>query len=353
MFDSPADAQQALQAYFDPPRIEVVVEALVPAVVFEPIPGAHIAVGGTKFGGVPDLPPGTAWPRPPAPDDPEAIAQRANEATAKEIREHLARGLPYPFIAQIDLAEAAKLGPIASALPPDGRLLFFYDMAVGPWETGTRPARVIWDRSPRDALEPLEMPKDLAEAAEQHRKQMEEIVARFGKDKDETGEEGSIYDAPARAMRLKPTLRLPSPASLEMASLPDLYAVYRGEPRDEEAEEFREAYDEAVEEHHGTFPREAWRRQQLLGSPMPEQDDPRYDALIISDFGKQDLSREEWQQHRAKIHACARDWLVLLQIDLTDWMQARFGEGTVYFVIRGSDLKQRRFDRVVAVYQQT
>jgi hypothetical protein len=34
-------------------------------------------------------------------------------------------------------------------------------------------------------------------------------------------------------------------------------------------------------------------------------------------------------------------------------MQAKFVEGTVYFLIRRSDLEQRRFDRVVAVYQQT
>lgn len=34
-------------------------------------------------------------------------------------------------------------------------------------------------------------------------------------------------------------------------------------------------------------------------------------------------------------------------------MQARFVEGTVYFMIRREDLAARRFETVVAVYQQT
>lgn len=353
MFDSPADAAQALQAYFDRPRIEIVVEALVPAMVFEPLPDGRIAIGVTRLGGVPDLPAGVTWPRPAAPDNPEGIAGRGNEEAAKEMREHLARGLPYAFIGQVDLAEASALGSTASVLPSEGRLLFFYDLAVGPWETGMRPARVIWDQSPREALTPAETPRDLAEAQARYHKDMDEIRATFGEKNKKGKEEGTIYGAPARAVRLKPTLRLPHTHALEMEALPELNALLRGQASGERAEAFREAYDEALMNHHDYVPKEAWRRQQLLGSPQPEQDDPRYDAVVVSQFGKQHLSSGEWKTHRTEIVAQARDWLLLLQIGLSDWMQAEFTEGSVYFLIRRSDLEQRRFDQVVAVYQQT
>lgn len=49
----------------------------------------------------------------------------------------------------------------------------------------------------------------------------------------------------------------------------------------------------------------------------------------------------------------ARDWMLLLQVDIGDWMQARFVGGTVYILIRRDHLEHRRFDEVVAVHQQT
>ncbi len=75
--------------------------------------------------------------------------------------------------------------------------------------------------------------------------------------------------------------------------------------------------------------------------------------MVVSEFGQQHLSREEWAQHRAGIMVQARDWVLLLQVGLADWMQDDLVEGTVYYVIRRPDLAERRFDRVVAVYQQT
>lgn len=354
MFDSPAEAADALQAYFTAPRIEVVVKALVPAIVLHPVSGGAARPGGTRLGGTPDVPAGFAWPRPPAPADPEEIARRGNEDAARSMREHMARGLPYAFVAQIDLAEAAALGPVASPLPSEGRLLFFYDNAVGPWETGARPARVIWDTAPAKDLAPLAMPEDLAAAAERERADIAKIHAEFDPEGKEARSEGTIYGAPARAMALRRTLRLPHPAALEVGALPaDLAASVRGRRDDTEAEEFSSAYEEALEAHHDSYPREAWRRQQVLGSPMPEQNDPRYGAVAVSDFGKQFLSRDDWRANEADITRKAGDWLLLLQVDLGDWMQARFVEGTVYFVIRRDDLAQRRFEKVVAVYQQT
>jgi len=351
MFDSPADAADALLAFLDRPRAEIVAEALVPAAVFHPA-ASRIVIGGTRLGGTPDAPAGFVWPRPPRPADPDAIARRGSEDAGAEMRAHMALDLPYAFIAQVDLAEAATLGPFAAALPAEGRLLFFYDLAIGPWDTGARVTRVIWDRSPLEALRPLAMPDDLAAAAARETKERAAIAAAFGEG-DEAGEGGTNYGAPARAMTLRRTWRLPDPHALEIEALPDLAAVAGGESDDPALQDLYAAYEEAMEAFGDRYPAEAWRRQQLLGSPMPEQDDPRYDAVVVTRWGKQHLSREEWRAHRDEIARKAHEWTLLLQIDVGDWMRARFVEGTVYFLIRRDDLEQRRFDAVVAVYQQT
>lgn len=352
MFDSPVDAANALLDYFDQPRVEIIAEALVPAMTFHPS-SEGVVIGGVRLGGTPDTPEGFVWPRPAPPVNPEEIAKRGNEDAAKDMRAHIALDLPYAFVAQVDLAEAAKLGTVSSALPSDGRLLFFYDFLIGPWDTGTRVVRVIWERSPVDQLHSLATPEDLIEAADREARERAEIAAEFGDHEDEEADRGTNYGAPARAMMLQATWRLPNPHSLEIDALPDFAAVARGETRDPDLQDIYAAYEEALEAHGDQYPEEAWQRQQLLGSPLPEQDDPRYDAVVVSEWGKQHLSREEWQEHRDDVFRKARDWVLLLQIDIGDWMQARFVEGSVYFVIRRDHLEQRKFDEVVAVYQQT
>lgn len=355
MFDSPSDARLALQAYFDTPRVEMLVEALVPSLVFEIAPGKRVVLGDTKFGGRPDLPAGTAWPRPPAPADPEEIAKRGNAEAGAEMRRHLAQGLPYTFIAQIDLADAAKLGSVASPLPADGRLLFFYDLAVGPWETGRRPAKVIWDRAPNDKLATLAMPEDLVQAAEKARRDAAENRVKY-KLPEPSQPEGSNYDAPERAMTLRAGLSLPDPSAIEMEASAKLYAAYsasNGTQSGKNGQSFEDAYGEALTAGGKLKPTGRWHRQQLLGSPQPEQDDPRYDAVVVSQFGKQHLSPDEWKKERAAVMTAAHDWMLLLQLDLADWSGGTRGEGTVYFLMRRKDLEQRHFDEVIAVYQQT
>lgn len=64
MFDTPADAYAQLAQHFTRPQAEIVVAALVPTLVFRPLPkgGADrsLPLGGTRIGGTPDLPPGLA-----------------------------------------------------------------------------------------------------------------------------------------------------------------------------------------------------------------------------------------------------------------------------------------------------
>ena len=120
----------------------------------------------------------------------------------------------------------------------------------------------------------------------------------------------------------------------------------------EDGTDFSDTYMDALDQLGEYYPDPGWKRHQLLGSPLPEQSDPRYDAVVVTSFGKQHLSREEWQSHAERIQMLARQWRLLWQVDLSDW-GGELSEGTVYFLIRDSDLAERRFDQVVAVYQQT
>ncbi|MGU3494020.1 DUF1963 domain-containing protein [Xanthobacteraceae bacterium A53D] len=337
MFDSPADAQAALAAFLKPPAIEQVVKLLQPAVTFKFTKG-DVPVGGTKFGGTPDLPKGTDWPRPPAPPDAEAIAKRGNADAGEAMRRHLALNLPYAFVAQIDLAEVAAVGKVAAPLPADGRLLFFYDFSVGPWETGERVARVIWDRTPKGELERLSTPADMAaEAAREHQEATD--IAKEYKLPLPAPDEGGNFGAPQVVAVPKVALVAPPLAAIEGHSIPEA-----------EHDAYSEAYDSF---HYALQEKLRTNRSQMLGPPEPEQDDPRYMAAALRITGTEYPEREERAKHRAEIHAMARDMVLLFQLDPKAWAQSDLMQGTVYFLIDRTDLEQRRFDKVIAVYQQT
>ncbi|MBP0617858.1 DUF1963 domain-containing protein [Jiella mangrovi] len=346
MFESLNDAAAALEALFDRPQLDIVVEALVPAIVFAPLPDSVRKTGGSRLGGTPDMAPGSVWPSPTPPEDPAEIADRGRGET---LRQHLAADLPFAFIAQLDLKDAAALGDIAADLPDAGRLLFFADLPVLPWEAGSRPVRVVYDQSAESDLAPLPMHAELSEAAAAERAEMAKIQERFGRARPpETA--GTHFAAVGREIKLRKVFKLPDPASLEIAAIPDLQVRSQSPATDD----FRDDYEEAIELFQEGFDsRRSGKRQQLLGSPQPEQDDPRYDAVVVSTFGKQDLSSQEWQANKAMIKERAVEWRLLFQLDLADWMQADLIEGTIFFLIRQDDLTRHDFDRVVGVYQQT
>lgn len=149
--------------------------------------------GATRLGGAPDLPRGTAWPLRPVPPD---AAQRAEEMKQHFdwIARHIVRELPFEFLAQIDLAEAARYPDHARGLPAEGRLLFFWDGVFGLHTAGPAACRVIWDASPIGNLERLAIPSLL-----------EELEVAY----DPSGRFRKPYVYPVRAMRLAPIVHLP------------------------------------------------------------------------------------------------------------------------------------------------
>ena len=176
MFDTPMDAAEFLGEYLEGPVVERILGTLVPTITFAPLDEDR--VGGIRIGGVPDMAPGAEWPRPPAPD--EARRKQLVEFGGDELRAHLDGNLPYAFIGQFDLAEIAALGEIAVPLPDEGRLLFFYDWMAGPYETGGRVGKVIWDRTPVADLQALDVPSDLLAAHHDLVGDFAKIAAQFG-----------------------------------------------------------------------------------------------------------------------------------------------------------------------------
>jgi len=288
--------------HFPASSVELLSAAVVASIGFEPIQGEG-ALGDTRIGGSPDLNPSVEWPVRPA-GDPDGRVAAGGSAHALHIEKHLSQALPYPFIAQIDLAEAAALGDIASDLPSEGRLLFFYDYQTGPWGDGPASARVIWDRSACETLVRSELPTEFLGLAKEEEQEFRDALSAYPDLKGEPFQ--TTYWGPAKPQRL-----------VVEWSLPNAFAY---EVRQNE-----------------TLSAELFPEDQSL-----EEDDALYDSYIDFEPTSESADDERFGYLSHK----------LLGLPDADWQQAR-AEGTIYFLIRNDDLRDRHFDRVFAVYQQT
>jgi len=120
--------------------------------------GSEPAPGGSRIGGLPDLPVGVAWPvRPAYADAPEQMRRQLDalerwkdsgraspggaaartpkpeDVDAESAAAHRL-GIPFPltFVAQVDLAAVAAAGPVDPDVPRRGHLLVFYDVERQP-----------------------------------------------------------------------------------------------------------------------------------------------------------------------------------------------------------------------------
>jgi uncharacterized protein YwqG len=151
---------------------------------------------------------------------------------------------------------------------------------------------------------------------------------------------------PRRAMSLFPLLQLPhthTPETITDAQLQTFLNVDAN----------FENYSKLLSNNAGPFDTEdilanEARRHQFLGTPVPEQDDPRYDAAFGSRYPSESKTYSEIPDADKK----AREWRLLLQIAVADLAQIE-REGTIYFLINSLDLTRRDFSRVAAYYQQT
>jgi hypothetical protein len=339
MYATLTDAREALSAKFAGETLEVLVSALVPGMGLRPALSAHVELGATRVGGMPDLPPGLDWPIRPVPDDIEAIAA-PTYSHADRLRRYLSRPLPFEFLAQVDLGEVpwsegkpmARLGELAPGLPTEGRLLFFYDGEVAPWRAGTESCSVIWDPSPVTELARSAIPPELIELnATAVASYVADTNRLRGPSRPPVRPEDVIpaYWRPAQQMRLSPCLTLPAYGAIEAEANAALRQLL-------EADEFVRRYNRLFD-----VP-----RHQLLGVPYAcNAHDPRLTAVAMqSPFG--DLDDEARRARWPEVMRAAADWRLLLQWSLND------AGAAAYFVMHRADLAARDFSRVVVVYEQ-
>lgn len=331
-------------------------------------------LGETRLGGAPDLPKGAIWPMRPVPLDAEKKAEQWKEHHGW-IARHVTRELPFEFIGQIDFAELTREQERQFELPTEGRLLFFWDGAVGLIESGAHTCRVIFDETPVADLARVGIPALFAEMEAWWRapdpKQIEHFktmarsldasgqkdaanamrdAVRKSEKPDPASKKPFVY--PPRAKRLVPLWVLPMKNSVELSFDKDLSAFA-------DNDDTSEHYELLTSNDTGPFTSSNMRRTQpwltiqarltrMMGPPVPEQDDPRFDAVDKAHIPPHPWNSEQISDAARK----ASEWQLLLQVSIADLSQKQ-AEGTVYFMILKSDLAKRDFSRVVASHQQT
>lgn len=228
MFDSREQAREAAAQFIADEHLDEAMEILVEGIGLRPGEvGAPPVPGGSRLGGLPDLPTDVTWPR-PAPD-----------------------ALPYAFICQIDCVEARALGDLATDLPDRGRILVFYDVQLGEQADPAVATKVLWDDTPVERLVAAIMPADLAEAAEN---------GTPGGD----GYPADCFGAPARPLTLFRGVTPPGEEDPVMDTFMESPV----------SDGWEDAFGDFAMEC-GVFISPDWRHHQLLGASQSEQSDPR------------------------------------------------------------------------------
>ena len=191
----------------------------VPSLELSAAASRVVPVGATKIGGLPDLPKETDWPR---------RSDRVREVAM----EPKLGAIPLGFLAQVDLAEAARALPAdENPMPTSGLLSFFYDAYDQPW--GLEPEdrydfRVIYS-GPTEDLAAGTPPEDLPEvcrfdqrAASLHRKpSLPSTTADGIRQLGLTREERESYWAFCDALRINPSKMLYANGPNQLLGHPD------------------------------------------------------------------------------------------------------------------------------------
>lgn len=267
---------------------------------------AEQTLGGTRFGGAPDVPPDFKWAR----------YKGESLYYTDEIKER-----PLSFIAQFDLEEVSKYDT-EGLLPKTGVLAFFYDLETMKW--GYDPedkgcAKVCWfpDKS---VLRRAEFPDDL-------------------------GVNGVDLDC-----RL-PALGISMSAEVSYQSYEDF--LLQREKLLENWEDF-----EAAQKSLGINTEEDENTSKLLGWANPIQGNMTMECELVS-RGYYLGNREGWNEvtpldRQEAEQWSAEDWVLLFQLDTVEEgdFELMFGDcGRIFFYIRRDDLAARNFDDVWLVQQ--
>lgn len=273
---------------------------LLPSIRISPKPAAdnEIKIGGSKFGGHPDLPPGQPWPN--------------------------WQGIDLPFLAQINLADVASLDS-EKTLPRQGTLQFFYEpraWGYDPFHRGS--AQVLYHP---DGIKLNRRPPRIVTLS--HR---EHPVNQHDRDPgkiEKVDRPDVTFEHPA--VRSSSRLAFEKAWTLPSLNSPEIESLKLNEDDISNYEEFM--MDFCDHEHR------------LLGHSQPEQGDMRIECQLASN-GINCGGKEVIDEAKAKaLQPGAMDWRLLLQIDCYDTA------GMEYFWIRRQDLKRLDFSSVWGVFQ--
>ncbi len=253
------------------------------------------AVGKTRFGGLPDLPPNFPWP-----------VFETNTYDDDEVKPR-----PLAFLAQFDCAEMAPMDK-DGLLPKTGVLSFFYEMDSMRWGFDPKDAgcaRVFWFEDV-SVLSPTEAPAALEDD----------------------------YRFPALHITAKKEVSLPG------------YEDFFLEREWEEGQ-----YDEFMAQAEPDEEDEL-SVSKLLGWPDVIQNCIAVECELVSrgyylGSGWKHIPEEEIQSAR---RTSLNEWRLLFQLDTVeaDGFELMFGDcGRIYFYIRKEDLEACRFDRVWLIQQ--
>jgi uncharacterized protein YwqG len=249
-------------------------------------------LGGSRFGGVPDLPPDFKW------------------VTWK--------GRSLNFLAQFNCEELSKYD-LDRVLPNSGILYFFYDLDEQPWgfDPADRGGSVVMYSPDCDSLIPANLPQ--------------------GVEKEE-------FCLPSFNLSFKTTLSIPSEDSVVFEQIGLSKA---------ESESFDLLWQElshSEPDSEADLEQESQPIHQLLGFSYNIQGDMQLECQMVANginYG------DGINDSEAKVAAeNAAEWRLLFQVDSDDDLNIMFGDcGMIYYWIQESALQQKRFDQAWTILQ--
>lgn len=216
-------------------------------------------------------------------------------------------GRPLAFLARVDLAQLQRTLPV-EWLPPNGALLFFYDVAEQPWGFDPKDRdgwRVVYLENPELAEMPFPLTLDAANR----------LPRQF---------------LAFHAIRSYPSCQRDAVAALQFS--------------DAELEQ----YDALQLRVFGDRP-----RHQLAGYPTPIQNDDMESESQFASHGIDLGDSGAGSTPRAMaLREGSSEWRLLFQIDSDDAADMMWGDvGTIYFWIREPDARARQFEACWLILQ--
>ena len=316
----------------------------------------EVRMGQSQFGGLPDVAPDFEWPLSTRFTVGDAANEYQSSSSASPVS--MDDALPMSFIAQINLSDLSAETAESAELPDDGRLLIFMDYATWFQDEQKARTRIIWDRTDADQLIKASAPEVLVWLDELARADWAKLQRNL---REEFG--GDEEDQPFSSGFLPPAALVEWQWSWQ-GLVSNVIEVHQSEfAKRQRATGAADVQAEVT----SLWPDELNDRlspyHQILGTPFPEQDDPRYDAYHQSLLGRPVVSQEDFDQIDSMIglegearsaHDAeqALQFRLLLELDIQSFLDMNT-EGRFYFFLHEGDLAARNFDAVIVVYQQT